>query len=320
MFTAERVSLRARMTFCHRTNGLLLALFLCVAAGFPATALAQWKTDADAKAIAADGFPPLDKWKAAVLAGDRAALAALYSSTQGTFTQTPQGRSNDPNEEPDYWTKVRAAGLQSINPKILQVKAPQPGAIVLVLRIDLTMRVQGETRQAIVSASQLWVQQGNGWYIYRSQRTDAVPRPPMRLPEPARPNPELYPEPAEAHKDLDAALAAARKDHKRVLVVFGANWCYDCHVLDSTFRSKTIQPLVAAGYHVVHVNVGDGTENTDLARRCEVPSDKLPSLAVLDADGRLVTSQKNGEFDNAVRIGMGDVSEFLEKWKPTAGK
>ena len=53
---------------------------------------------------------------------------------------------------------------------------------------------------------------------------------------------------------------------------------------------------------------------------CQVQPDKVPSLAVLDENGRLITSQRNGEFDSAVRIGPGDVRQFLEQWKPTLAR
>ena len=292
----------------------ILGLALCVISTAPMRA--QKAASSAAKTAAASRFEPLERWKAAVLAGDRHALATLYTSMQGAFAQTPQGQFTDPNEEPEFWSALHSRGLVSINPKILQMSTPQAGVTILTLRIELAMRGPGGQQNFLVSGAQVWVEQGFDWVIYRSKRTDLLPRPAMRLPEPARPNPQLYPEPSEAHSDLDRALAAARTDHKRVLVVFGANWCYDCHVLDAAFHSKAIQPLVDANYHLVHVNVDDGHANTDLARRCEVQPDRLPSLAVLDPDGRLVTSQKNGEFDNAVKIGMGDVSGFLEKWKP----
>ena len=34
----------------------------------------------------------------------------------------------------------------------------------------------------------------------------------------------------------------AAKDHKRVILVFGANWCYDCHVLDMAFHRPDFAP------------------------------------------------------------------------------
>ena len=131
------------------------------------------------------------------------------------------------------------------------------------------------------------------------------------------PNTQLYPAPEEAPTEIDAALASAKKDHKRVLVIFGANWCYDCHVLDATLRSARVAPLVAANYHVIHINIGDGDRNGDLADRFQVPLKKgIPSLAVVDSNGQLVTSQRQGEFESAAKIGMADVTQFLNRWKP----
>jgi thioredoxin 1 len=295
-------------------RGAVIAVMAMLAMAAVPAGAAQKAARAATKPAVASAFAPLDRWKAAVVAGDQGALAALYASLPGEFAQTPQGRTTDPSEEPEYWAGLRAHGLENFNPKILQMSTPQSGVTVLTLRIEFTLRGPSGPQNVLVSGVQMWVLQGGDWRIYRSQRTDVLLRPTIRLPEPARPNPDLYPDPSQAQQDLDAALAAARKDHKRVLVVFGGNWCYDCHVLDAAFHSKTILPLLTANYHVVHVNVGDGTANTDLARRCEVQPDKVPSLAVLDSDGRLVTSQRNGEFDNAVKIGMGDVEGFLKRW------
>jgi thioredoxin 1 len=315
------------MSFTNRSPACVLALLLCVVSAVPLrgqsvlSLAGQWKAGADAKAIAGNGFEPLDRWKAAVAAGDRAALAALYSSSPGAFTQTPQGTSTDPSEEPEFWTRLHSSGLQAINPKILEATAPQAGVVVLVLRVDITVRKGDQALQEIVSSTQVWAQQGAGWYIYRSKRSDLLPRPPIRLPEPAKPNPQLYPDPSEAHKDLEAALAVARKDHKRVLVVFGGNWCYDCHVLDTTFHSREIQPLVTAGYHVVHVNIGEYNSNLDIAQRCDVVLDKgVPALAVLDGEGHVITSQKQGEFESAVKIGIADVTRFLKQWAPNTAR
>jgi len=166
----------------------------------------------------------------------------------------------------------------------------------------------------------VWIQQGATWRIALTQRGDLAASPTFRLPEPVKPNTDLYPPPEKAEKEISAALASAAKDHKRLILVFGANWCYDCHVLDATFHSKNFAPVVNANYHVVHVNVGDdGDKNLDLAEKYGVPLKKavrIPSLAVLDPDGKVLYSQKNGEFDDSVRIGPADVAAFLKKWAP----
>jgi len=53
----------------------------------------------------------------------------------------------------------------------------------------------------------------------------------------------------------------------------------------------------------VRINIGEGDKNLDLAKKYEVPLGKrVPSLAVLDPDGKLVFSQKQGEFESTARI------------------
>ena len=269
------------------------------------------------------GFEPLDRWKAAVLAGDQPSLKLLYIASPQSYAITPQGKINDPaDEESQFWSALHGQGLTAVSAKILERGQPEPGVEQMVLRIELTFQIQGRKRSVKSSAAcRSGARLGNDWRIFVSQRTESGDLPSMRLPEPATPNIHLYSEPADATKELDEALASAKSDHKRVLVVFGANWCYDCHVLDEAMNSPKVAPLVDANYHVVHINIGDGKDNSALANRFLVPLDKgIPSLAVVDANGAVVTSQKQGEFESAAKIGMSDVIDFLERWKPAAGK
>ena len=52
----------------------------------------------------------------------------------------------------------------------------------------------------------------------------------------------LYPDDADARAEIKEAEQKAAGDHKRVLLVFGANWCYDCHVLDLAFHCPISRP------------------------------------------------------------------------------
>jgi thioredoxin 1 len=265
-------------------------------------------------------FEPLDNWKAAVLAGDKAALTTYYTTSPPARTKTPKAETLDPSEEPMFWSSLKPAGLDHLDVKVLETKTPQPGVISLVLRIEAESKTSAGENSSVISAAQVWVQKLGEWKIVATQRGDLAAKEARRLPEPAKPNTQLYPPPEEAQAEISSALAAAAKDHKRVLLVFGGNWCYDCHVLDATFRSKTFAPLVNANYHVIHINVGNYDVNLDLADKYQIPLKKgVPSLAILDPDGKLVVSQKQGEFESTVRIGPEDVLEFLKKWKPQRG-
>ncbi|HTR27180.1 MAG TPA: thioredoxin family protein [Terriglobales bacterium] len=128
---------------------------------------------------------------------------------------------------------------------------------------------------------------------------------------------QIYDEKADARVEIREALARARAGHKRVIVVFGANWCFDCHVLDDAFHSPELAPIIAGNYVVVHIDIGKGEKNQDLMNKYEVPMKRgIPGLAVLEANGKLVYSQKNGEFENARAMSKDDFREFLNKWRP----
>lgn len=265
-------------------------------------------------------FEPLDNWKAAVVAGDKAALMNFYSTNPVARAKTPQGESLDPSEEPAFWASLKTGGLKRLDVKVLEAKTLQPGMMALVLRIETDLKTGEGEKSAIVTGAQVWVQKLGEWKIVSTQRSDLGEKKAWRLPEPAKPNMQLYPPPEEAQAEISSALAAAGKQHKRVILVFGGNWCYDCHVLDATFRSKAFAPLVNANYVVIHINVGNYDANLDLADKYQIPLKKgVPSLAILDPDGTLVVSQKQGEFESTVRIGPEDVLEFLKKWKPQHG-
>lgn len=265
-------------------------------------------------------FEPLDQWKAAILAGNKAALMNFYATSPAATAKTPAGETQDPAEEPTFWSSLRPEGLNHLDVMVLEAKTLQPGVMSLVLRFDAGLKTSDGEKQGIISASQVWVQKLGEWKIVQTRRSDLRAKPVMRLPEPTKSNTQLYADPAEIPGEIAAALAAASKDHKRVLLVFGGNWCYDCHVLDTTFHSKEFAPLVNANYHVVHVNVGNYDVNLDLAKKYEIPLEKgVPSLAILDPDGTLVVSQKKGEFESTARIGPEDVLDFLKKWKPQRG-
>jgi hypothetical protein len=272
------------------------------------------------KTASSSVFEPLDRWKSAVVSGDKSALASLYMTSPPALAKTPQGQTQDPAEEPGYWSSLRPGGLNHFDVKILEVKDLQPGVKAFVLRYELKFQTPSGEKSGVISGSQVWVQKLGDWRIVSTQRSALAENAPRRLPEPAKPNAQLYGDPAKAPADIAAALAAASKDHKRVILVFGGNWCYDCHVLDASFHSRQIAPLVDENYHVVHVNVGDYDKNLDLTKKYEIPLEKgVPSLAILDPDGKLVVSQKKGEFESTTRIGPEDVVGFLKKWKPQRG-
>jgi hypothetical protein len=254
-------------------------------------------------------FPPLEQWKDAVVSGNTIVLKALYSASPPAQVKTATG---DAGADADvaFWSGLKARRLKI---DVVQSNAPQTGLQQVIFQAEIHTAVTG-TRVLYVSAAQLWQQQGGQWRLVVVQRTD-----PAKLQQPISTNKDIYGSSIDAHTEIKQAINEASKAHRRVLVVFGANWCYDCHVLDLAFQRPDISAVLKRNYEVVHVDVGQGDKNQDLMNEYDVPMKRgIPAAAVLDGNGKLLVSQKNAEFEKARSLGPEDLLQFLNKWKPQA--
>ena len=278
---------------------LIAGLILVSITAYPQTAA----SDPDAT------FPPFQQWMAAVLTGDEATLKSLYSTNpmaQIRVKTIIHGGAADI----DYWMNMK---VRNMKVEIIRGTAPRPGITQLILHIDMT--TPSSEQPISVTNDQVWQKQGEDWKLISVERTDGP-----KLKQPTDMKKDIYSARADAHADLKEAEQKAAHDHKRLLLVFGANWCFDCHVLDLAFEQPDLAPIIASNYEVVHVDLGpDGKKNADLAQHFEIPLDKgIPALAVADSDGKLVVSQKNGEFEDARGLTSDALAEFLNKWRPQA--
>jgi thioredoxin 1 len=65
------------------------------------------------------------------------------------------------------------------------------------------------------------------------------------------------------------------------------------------------------------VNVGEYDANLDLAAKYQIPLQRgVPAIAVLSETGKLIFSQKGGEFEAMRRMDPSAVTKFLVQWKP----
>lgn len=120
-----------------------------------------------------------------------------------------------------------------------------------------------------------------------------------------------YDEKADAAADVQHALRAAQADHRKVLLVFGANWCGDCRALDKAMHGSS-QGLITGKFDVVKIDVGNFDKNLELANRYGNPIQKgIPAVVVLGADNHVIYSTKGGELADARKMGDQGIYDFL---------
>src|SRR5581483_11268044 len=253
-------------------------------------------------------FAGTNEWKASLAAANINSLKNLYSTNPpARFVDKDKKATPDILPETTFWQQILASEASNLTVRTTGEREEQ-GLHVVGLEISMKTKTPHGVRTRYVTEQQAWQQQGGHWRIVIASHSDVLKMKPA-----LKPNPNLYDKNADARSEIKEAVERAGKDHQRVILVFGANWCYDCHVLDQAFHQEDIAPLLKKNFEVVHVDIGDdGKKNNDLAQQYAVPLERgVPALAILGPDGKLLYSQKNGEFEKARSMDPDDVIAFL---------
>lgn len=267
---------------------------------------------AAAAPAAAPLFPPLAGWARAVRNGDTMGLARTYSQQPPPLFLVSTGLVRHAQREIGFWAQWHGMGLAGMKLYMLRQRRLFPRLQEEYFQAALRVQTPAGERTFYLFVSQIWRREAKGWRIVGGSRTDL-----SRLRQPDSLAANLFPPAAPAQEEIARAVARAGQDHKRVLLIFGANWCYDCHVLNLALRHSQLAPLFQAAYEMVDINVGEFNTNLDLAQKYHVPLEKgIPALAVLSSSGKLLYSQQDGQFQAARSLGPEDLIRFLNQWKP----
>ena len=128
--------------------------------------------------------------------------------------------------------------------------------------------------------------------------------------------PAIYDPAMDGEKQVAAALVQAKKEDKRVLIQFGANWCIWCHRLHGLFKSdEGVAAELKRDYVLILVDV-DKTHNHAMVEKYKAEKLGLPSLVVLDADGKHVKTQNTDALEEGDHHSPVKVMAFLKEFAP----
>jgi thioredoxin 1 len=124
----------------------------------------------------------------------------------------------------------------------------------------------------------------------------------------------MYDESIDAKTQIKTALAKAANDKVPLLIVFGADWCGDCKVLDMAMKSGSVAPLITRDFKVVKINVGKFDKNVDIAEMYGVPLKKgIPAVAIVSPENVATYVTKAGELADARKMGDQGIFDFFKR-------
>ncbi len=133
----------------------------------------------------------------------------------------------------------------------------------------------------------------------------------------------IYDATANAEQDIQNAIKAAKKENKRVLLMFGANWCPWCQRLHHLIETNDqVNRYLYKHYELVLVDLGKRNLNMQIDKRYGSPNKLgIPVFVVLDSSGKQIHTQETGTLEypkGSTKIGHDPdkVIQFLKQWAP----
>lgn len=139
-------------------------------------------------------------------------------------------------------------------------------------------------------------------------------------PEYARMGPDIFDPKVKGEALIDQATARAKLEDKRILLLFGTNWCPWCRRLHDIIGAD---PRVAARLrqHFVVVYIDANTRNDKARNRSVIERygnpvrHGIPVFVVLDAEGTLLTTRETSTLSDVTDEGVAEkLLAFLDKW------
>ncbi len=132
-----------------------------------------------------------------------------------------------------------------------------------------------------------------------------APATPLAKPADPAKRASIYDKTADAKVQVEKATARAKQNDKRVLLMFGGDWCGWCHKLHELFASnREIRKTLSDEYVLITIDL-ESPNAQDLLKTCKEALSKeelqkgvgYPFLAVLDAEGKVVTAQRTDPLE-----------------------
>lgn len=125
-----------------------------------------------------------------------------------------------------------------------------------------------------------------------------------------------YDSAADAKAMVRAAFARARKNHKRVLIDLGGNWCPDCVVLANLMALPEMKPFLDAHFEIVKVDVGRFDKNLEIPARFGITTrlKGVPAVIIATPRGTLVNGADLYTLSDARSLSPQAIADWLAQW------
>jgi beta-lactamase regulating signal transducer with metallopeptidase domain len=130
----------------------------------------------------------------------------------------------------------------------------------------------------------------------------------------------IYDPAADSKADITAALQKAKQENKRVMLLFGDNWCSWCHRLHKILsENDVLASLMREHYELVMVNV-DNYRDLLTTYDKDKTEKGFPFITILDADGNVLRNQNTNILEKGDGYNIDRIRVFLQMWSDSSNR
>ena len=99
-----------------------------------------------------------------------------------------------------------------------------------------------------------------------------------------------YASPEAAPQAVKDAFEEAQKTDKLVMLIFGANWCPDCLMLEGALKNASVAPCLNNKFAMANINVDHFQYTTANAAKFGVKNKAIPLVLLITPAGKVLNS------------------------------
>lgn len=121
--------------------------------------------------------------------------------------------------------------------------------------------------------------------------------------------------------DLQSAIARAQKEHKRIVLDVGGEWCVWCRRMDVfLMQNSALEKLQKKNFVWLKINMSEENENKPFLSAYPATTG-YPHLYVLEKDGTLLKSKNTSELEDGKKsYDLQKFTDFLTEYAPVKTK
>ena len=115
-------------------------------------------------------------------------------------------------------------------------------------------------------------------------------------------------------KELIAFINNNKKG-KQPLIIFGANWCPDCRILEGTLQLPTVKKFMQENYSILHIDLGEYDINMSLLEVLGIPKQEgVPRVVIFDHQGNPLNLETNDRWRTARDSKQQEIFNYFQKY------